>query len=676
MPDYSPATVTTACDAVAHRVVSTQAELDRILKSVDPAGYKVQQLLALSGSLSQLRDAAEHLRSSVAGAAAVSRAVQDVLAESIGPCDRASAIVEKQIGTLEPGFDIDTLDVRIVTEFAAHQKTNAQLFTLIAVLLQIPEPDAQTTKLVALRGRSVLEEAVTASTQVINNSHAPLTTPSPSTPPPDALPPPDYTPSSPGEDSETAEGKKKAPGGFFSSLTHSFKAAASTLMPKPDPLAVAMCQSAKAGTIAHLRAFLAQGVNINGQDDEGYNPLIWATRAGRADVVKFLLDSGADKAAKDSHSGKRKSALFHAAECGHLALVQALLDAGADPRERSWSGQPQFVEVASSARLDIFELFLDRGAEANTVSISGRTVFIHALLAGSLDRLRLLQRYGGDVNARDITGQPALHIALNQDRLDIVDFLLSRGADANVKDLTGSSLLHQAVHKRKYDLARTLLARGANPSDPGQMGKSLLHKLVEASIARGDTSTAADGDIDEEAKLARLVLEKGADPNQYDSWGEHLISHVVDKGETPLLAAFLDRRADANLPFRHGDTLLLRSLARGRVDHARLLLRAGADPNRSNPEKRTPLVEALALDSPGLVHDLLERGADINLAGAVTPAALARLLRNKEVVEMLVAKGAEGPAQVDERVTVPAAQSLPLPPTLAEDEALPTYTPV
>jgi ABC-type transporter Mla subunit MlaD len=137
MPDFSSAAVTSACDAIAHRVVSTQADLDRILKSVDPAGYKVQQLLALSGSLSQLRDAADHLRGAVSGATAVSRAVQDILSESIGPCDQASAVVEKQIRSLEPRFDVDTLDVRIVTEFAAHEKTNAQLFTLVAVLLQM-----------------------------------------------------------------------------------------------------------------------------------------------------------------------------------------------------------------------------------------------------------------------------------------------------------------------------------------------------------------------------------------------------------------------------------------------------------------------------------------------------------------------------------------------------------
>lgn len=137
MPDYSSASVSAACDAIAHRIVSTQAELDGLLKSVDPAGYKVQQLLALSGSLSQLRDSAEHLRGAVADAAAVSRSVQDVLSESVTPCDHASAVVEKQIRGLEPGFDVDTLDVRIVTDFAAHQKTNAQLFTLVAVLLQM-----------------------------------------------------------------------------------------------------------------------------------------------------------------------------------------------------------------------------------------------------------------------------------------------------------------------------------------------------------------------------------------------------------------------------------------------------------------------------------------------------------------------------------------------------------
>ncbi|KAM0321342.1 hypothetical protein ACHAQA_010171 [Verticillium albo-atrum] len=552
MPDYSPAAATTACDAITHRVVSTQVEHDHIVKSVDPASYKVQQLLALSGSLAQLKDSVEHLHGAIAGAIAVSHSVQDVLAESVESCNHASAVVEKQIRRLEPGYEIETLNVKIVAEFATYQTTNAKLFTLIAVLLQIPEPDAQTARLVAIRGRSVLDEAVTASSQVVSNSHDQLTTPSPSAHIPESLRPPDYSPAT---STSAAEGKK-ASGSFFSSLSHSFKAAASTLMPKPDQLAIAMCQSAKAGNVAHMKGFLAQGVNINGQDEDGYSPLICATRADQMDAMLFLLSAGADKAAKDSHGGKRKSALFHAAECGHIAMAEALLD--------------------------VIKLFLDRGAEANTVSISGRTIFIHALQAGSLEHLRLLQRHGGDVNARVITGQPALHTALAQNRLDIVDFLLSHGADANSCDITGTSMLHQAVHKKNFDLTRSLLASGANPDIASSIGKTVLHKPVDSATVDDNT----------EAKFARMVLEKGADPNQSDSWGERLLCHVVEKGNTALLRGFLDFLADPNLMFRREETLILCTITNGRFDHARLLLKAGADPNKPNVDGRTPLVEA------------------------------------------------------------------------------------
>lgn len=531
-----------------------------------------------------------------------------------------------------------------------------------------PRQDAQEAKFTALSGRQALDRGVETSARVLERAHIPLGSQEVS---PNEEPPPEYS-QGPGK------GKQKDSDGFFASLSHSFKAMTANLRPKPDPIVIVTCESAEAGHINHLQGFISHGVNINGHNEDGYTPLICAVRANQVEAVRLLVSAGADLSTQDSHRGKRKPALFHAAECGHLALAELLMDAGASMRARSyWSGQPHFVEVVESSKTNMIKLFLEKGADPNMCAISGRTVFIHAIRAGNMEHVRLLQKYGGDVNARDITGLPALHMALGKNRMDMVDFLLQQGADANSSDLSGNSMLHVASSRKNYELVRKLLHRGANPNTSDYLGRTLLGKLVETTTAENSP----------DADLALMLLERGADANQCDSWGEKLLYHVLVKGNTSLLKGFLKHRANVNSPFRSQETPLLYTLAHGQLHHTRLLLNHGADPNMRNGEGKTPLMEALLQNDTELVQELLSRGADINACGNVKPAALAKILSNLDIVRLLVQKGADGPTRLPSLVPNAGQAAAPdeaqspnttpggAPGAVAVDEDLPPYAP-
>ncbi|MBU4009873.1 MAG: ankyrin repeat domain-containing protein, partial [Proteobacteria bacterium] len=54
-------------------------------------------------------------------------------------------------------------------------------------------------------------------------------------------------------------------------------------------------QAAMAGDIATINAFLGRGVSINTKDFDGNTPLHLAAHYGRNQLVKLLLEKGADK---------------------------------------------------------------------------------------------------------------------------------------------------------------------------------------------------------------------------------------------------------------------------------------------------------------------------------------------------------------------------------------------
>ncbi|KAL9941232.1 hypothetical protein ACHAO5_009204 [Verticillium nonalfalfae] len=147
-----------ACDSITTHVVSTHAELDRLVKTVDPESYRLQSLLALAGGLAQLREAVETLRDALRHAGPASAAVpavvpapgsetsthpspspsvQSALKVALPPCHDASAVIGKQVERLGGGFDVETLNVELVEEFARCHAANMRLFTVLAAVVHM-----------------------------------------------------------------------------------------------------------------------------------------------------------------------------------------------------------------------------------------------------------------------------------------------------------------------------------------------------------------------------------------------------------------------------------------------------------------------------------------------------------------------------------------------------------
>jgi hypothetical protein len=77
-----------------------------------------------------------------------------------------------------------------------------------------------------------------------------------------------------------------------------------------------------------VRLLLEKGAEIEVKDGKySYALLSWAARNGHEAVVKLLLEKGAEIEAEDDESGK--TSLQWAAGNGHEAIVKLLLDKGA-----------------------------------------------------------------------------------------------------------------------------------------------------------------------------------------------------------------------------------------------------------------------------------------------------------------------------------------------------------
>ncbi len=224
----------------------------------------------------------------------------------------------------------------------------------------------------------------------------------------------------------------------------------------------------------------------------GWTPLHVAVTERRAQVVRLLVEAGADLSARTEHGRdplhtalesapdlvpllRELGAPVDAASAAYLDDVERLrseLDGGA-PLADPVTGVDLLTLAAAGGSAGTARELLARGADADGGALQ-------AAAGRSLDLVRLLLAAGADVNRRDPdTGRSALHAAVaaggGRDAPEVVRELLDAGADVNATTADGASAL---------DISRVAAARNRR-DDAGQA--TAHDALADLLVSRGAT---------------------------------------------------------------------------------------------------------------------------------------------------------------------------------------------
>ena len=112
-----------------------------------------------------------------------------------------------------------------------------------------------------------------------------------------------------------------------------------------------------------------RGANVDAIDKRGTPPLVWACLAGGFEIVKALLEKGADVNIVDDFTP-----LHYASRMGSLPIVEALLDKGANVNatEKRYGRTP--LHLASlEGHIEVVNALLGRGANVQATDGEGMT---------------------------------------------------------------------------------------------------------------------------------------------------------------------------------------------------------------------------------------------------------------------------------------------------------------
>jgi len=177
----------------------------------------------------------------------------------------------------------------------------------------------------------------------------------------------------------------------------------------------ALYMGSSRGDVEVMRALFNHGADPNAEchDNEHYDvvkstPLLFASKNGRLEIARVLLENVADVNYKDNEG---RSLLQIASRHPFNGLARLLLDQGANPSAPDHHGTTALHDASYHGRITVIVLLLEHSANVNFRNKSGRTPLHDAAECGHVEAAKLLLDHGADVNSQTGDRWTALHLA-------------------------------------------------------------------------------------------------------------------------------------------------------------------------------------------------------------------------------------------------------------------------
>jgi ankyrin repeat protein len=447
-----------------------------------------------------------------------------------------------------------------------------------------------------------------------------------------------------------------------------------------------LIKAVKANDVRAVRALLRSGADVNVRSGDGSTPLLWAANNSSVEIARVLI---ASKAAVDAANDFGITPLLQASRIGDAAMVDLLLRSGANPSRAHPEGETPLLAASRSGSVATVRLLLARGVDVNAAeSFQKTTALMWAAAEGHIDVVDLLIEAGADPNRQGhITslterhnadhptgGFTALMFAARAGNDALVRRLVAKGADINLKNGDGASAAMVAMYNDRFDVAGTLIELGSDPNDGSLYVAAEMRDATTDQFAFDGSRRRPDYPNKLTAlDLMRILLEKGADPNQRFQGQFHsthmpntdrfdntpffraavaadvealkvMVGHGAkldqmppvepeperkpgditvggrranpNAGRTPAMVAMTGGRGPAMTGgpayIRDGAAPYREPGSRKPEDAVALLLEAGADPNAKSPDGTTLLHQAARLGNLEMIRALAKAKVDFS----------------------------------------------------------------
>ncbi len=419
----------------------------------------------------------------------------------------------------------------------------------------------------------------------------------------------------------------------------------------------------------------------------GYSPLGMAIDRGYPDLVKCLLNAGANPRCGSTAT----TSLGLAAERGEIEIVQMLLPRGIDVNEPV--GQDNWTALLAAIKNGhraVVQLLVTAGANVNIWSRGETPILLAAKceereiynylyplvntsirLCANRDGEQLLQATRKRrIREQNRPVEKAIAMAMEGNEIE-VRRAIEIGVEIDEIGAGGYTALMAAAYYGHQSIVKILLDAGADPnllSDDDGLGNGMTALMLVAGSFFPSNRQA----------IFKLLIAGGADVNQQGAGGKTAIMYaaLAGSGYQDCVEASIAAGANLDLHDDRGHTLLTLVAAAENYQLLNLLIQSGASTaglesiqliqaattgnvNRVqsllstkvnlNLDRGAALGNAAAAGHTKIVDLLIQAGANVNLSNSAgfTPIASAAYAGHAEIVRLLVKAGADIQAPAD-----------------------------
>lgn len=280
-----------------------------------------------------------------------------------------------------------------------------------------------------------------------------------------------------------------------------------------------------------IKYFISLGVDIDGENKSGGTPLSSASRDGKFEAIKLLLNAGADSS-ELGWDELKKAIVFGTLEECEEAIKRGC---SVEERDRYWK----------------------------------RTPFLLSMLVGDVEKAELLLQNGASLNDRGRCEATCLMHSIRKNNYKMCKWLISKGVNVDDTDDFQTTALIEAAEFGASDCVKALLNAGAS-----------LH-------AETETQGCA---IENASNIATVLVlkEAGADINRIGGDGYNLLLSATENADYDFVKALLEIDADPNVTST-GEIPLHKASWGDEIEIMKLLLDYGSNPNAKDVDDETPL---------------------------------------------------------------------------------------
>lgn len=291
---------------------------------------------------------------------------------------------------------------------------------------------------------------------------------------------------------------------------------------------------------------------------------------------------------------------------------------------------------------------------------------------GRIDKVKDMVRIQPELLYAQYNYTPPIHFAVREGHIKLVEYLLNKGAydpDYRIYPF-GDSLLSMALDRGYNEIALMLNEYTTSPGRQKLLGDNGRIHFKRNARQIGFEEAVDKNDLNKTAKILKENPEFALDETYF--WGEGILTMPAKENHRELIDLLMKYGARVppilkwtqNYYFEHREgaeymiakgmspntmswhhvTILHDMAQKGNIEKTDLLINHGAEINPIDEEyQSTPLGMAARWGHIDMVNHLLDRGADINKAGAAwaTPLEWSRKKGHSEIEKLLLENGAK-----------------------------------